>query len=214
MKNTLVAIVSLLSLTAGCKKGPDESAGKEVVAKIEALHQAMCACKDEACAKKLHAEMDDLDKSGAMKKPTDKQMSAVMESDRGFRDCEKSLVLDETGTLMLKQLTDGLKTAHEKAAKEYSGATMTCSLSTLADFKKTYAGVAGGAQAAFVKAYEDYCTTGMHLEAAEAAVKNAEATKDCGSPNITLAEIKLKDVPGGLEKLAPLEARWTAAGCH
>jgi hypothetical protein len=213
VKTTTFGSILLLSLStlAGCSKSNNEAAGAEVVAKVEQLHQAMCACKDADCAKKLQDEMDGLGKSGAMKKPTDKQMSAVMESDRGFRDCAKKLVLDEPGQLQLKQLKDGLAKAHEKAAKEYSGATLACSPSDIASFKKTYSGVAEGAEAAFVKEYEEYCTTGLHLEAAEAAVKAAEESKDCGSPNITLAEIKLKDAPGGTEKLAPLKERWAKA---
>lgn len=205
------SVVAVLAF--GCGKGGGDE-GKAVVDKVEALKQSMCACKDEACATKVQGEMDAFMNSGAIKKPTDKQMSAVMDSERGFRECAKSQLLDESGKLQLKQLEDGLKAARATAATEYSSALFKCSPGDIASFKKEYAGVAAGAKAAFVKEYEEYCTLGLHLEAAEAAVKAAEATKDCGSPNITLADVKLKDSPDGAAKLAPLKQRWTAAGCN
>jgi hypothetical protein len=205
--------LAVAALAVGCGKGAGDD-GKAVVDKAEAMHQAMCACKDEACATKLQGEMDAFMDSGAIKKPTDQQMSAFMDSERGFRECAKKHVLDESGKLQLKQLEEGLKEARAAAATEYSAALFKCSPEDAARFKKEYAGVAAGAKAAFVKEYEEYCTVGLHLDAAEAAVKVAEASKDCGSPNLVLAEVKLKEVPGGLEKLAPLKQRWTAAGCN
>ena len=216
MTKTLLLVLVL----AGCK---DE--GKEVIAKLADLEKAMCACADEACATKVRAEHKAYLEGGTMKKPSDKQMSEVMDIEHRIDACEQKFVLNESGTLQLKQMKKELAEAKEKVgAGKYVEAGFGCSKSSLESFKKDHGGIAASKPEikTFLDEYAAYCADGgMHIEAVNAVVTKAEAARaatptgsipECSSlADMTLAEVKLKEVPGGPEKLAPLKERLAKA---
>jgi hypothetical protein len=211
--------LTLVILLAACSK--DE--GKEVIAKLADFEKAMCACPDEACAKKVSAEHKAYLDGGAMKKPTDKQMNTVMDTEERIDQCEAKFVLSETGTMMLEGMKKELASAKEKvAAGKYVETSMSCSQLSVDQFQKNYGAIATTKPEikAFLDEYSAYCKDGMHLEAVTALVTKAEAARAdtveahlqaCQTSVMTFAEIKLKDVPGGPEKLAPLKERFAKA---
>lgn len=214
MKKLLV-----LLLIVACK---DE--GKEVLAKLADFEKAMCACPDEACAKKVRAEHEAYTSGGAMKKPSDKQMSEVMDIERRIDTCEGKYVMSESATMALDNMKKDLASAKEKvAAGKYVETSMSCSPSALESFQKSYGAIAASKPEikTFLDEYAAYCKDGgMHIEAVTAVVTKAEAARaatptgsipECSSADLTLAEVKLKDVPGGPEKLAPLKERYAKA---
>ncbi|MDB4960274.1 MAG: hypothetical protein JWP01_273 [Myxococcales bacterium] len=223
MKTNVLAAVFAVVL-GGC--GSKGGGGDEVIAKVGELEKSMCACADEACAKKVREEHAAYVKGGAMKKPTDKQMSTVMDTERKIDACEAKFVLSETGTMSLDQLKKGLASAKQKvAAGQYAQAGFDCSPSSADSFRKDYGAFAESKPdiKAFLDEYGAYCKEGMHIEAATTLATKAEASRtatptgsipECGSPDVTLAEVKLKDVAGGPEKLAPLKARYDKACGH
>ena len=214
MTKTLLLVLVL----AGCK---DE--GKEVIAKLADLEKAMCACPDEACAKKVRAEHKAYLDGGAMKKPTDKQMSTVMDTEERIDNCEAKFVLSETGTMSLENMKKELASTKEKvAAGKYVETSMSCSQLSVDQFQKNHGAIAATKPEikAFLDEYSAYCKEGMHLEAVTALVTKAEAPRAdtveahvqaCQTSVMTFAEINLKDVPGGPEKLAPLKERFAKA---
>lgn len=212
--------LTLLFLLAACSK--DE--GKEVIAKLADLEKAMCACADEACAAKVRAEHKAYLDGGAMKKPTDKQMNEVMDIEHRIDACEGKFVLSESGTMALDNMKKDVASAKEKvAAGKYVETSMSCSKSSLEMFQKSHGAIAASKPdiKAFLDEYKAYCVDGgLHLEAVTAVVTKAEAARaatptgsipECSSADMTLAEVKLKDVPGGPEKLAPLKERYAKA---
>jgi hypothetical protein len=219
--------MSLLAVLAislgGCSKG---GGGDEVLAKLAGFEKSMCACADEGCAKTVRAELEAYEKGGAMKKPSDEQMKTVMDTSHKIDACEAKFVLSEAGTMSLDQLKKGLASAKQKvAAGQYAQAGFDCSPTSADSFRKDYGAFADSKPdiKAFLDEYSAYCKEGMHIEAATTLATKAEASRtatptgsipECGSPDVTLAEVKLKDVPGGPEKLAPLKARYDKACGH
>ena len=216
-KFPLLAVVAL-GLGCGSKGG-----GSDVVAKLAELEKAMCACADEACAKKVADEHDKYVDSGVMKKPSDEQMKTVMDTERRIEACQAKYLLSEAATKQLDALKNDLAAAKKKvAAGTYTEAGFSCSESSLASFRKSYGAIADTKPEikTFLDEYAAYCKEGMHLEAVTAVVTKAEAARaktpegsipECSSPDITLAKVKLKDVAGATEKLAPLEERYAKA---
>ena len=215
MKKTLV----LLLVLASCK---DE--GKDVIAKLAGFEKAMCACTDEACATKVRAEHKAYLDGGAMKKPTDKQMSEVMDIEHRIDECDAKYVMSEPAKMSLDAMKKDLASAKEKvAAGKYVEAGFGCSPSSLESFQKSYGAIAASKPEVktFLDEYTVYCKDGgMHIEAVTAVVTKAEAARattptgsipECSSADMTLAEVKLKDVPGGPDKLAPLKERYAKA---
>jgi hypothetical protein len=216
MKTLTLLIVVVL---AGCK---DE--GKEVLDKLGEYEKAMCACPDEACAKKVRAEHDKYLDRDTKRKPTDKQMSTVMDIEERIDTCEGKFVLNESGTMQLDALKKELADAKEKVTTgKYVEAGFACSKSSLEMFQKNHGAIAASKPEikTLIDEYTAYCVAGgMHIEAVTAVVTKAEAARattptgsipECSSADMTLAEVKLKDVPGGPEKLAPLKERYAKA---
>lgn len=203
----------------GCGKG----GGDEVLGKLAGFETAMCACTDEACAKKVREEHAAYLKGGAMKKPTDEQMKKVMDHEHKIDACEAKFVLGDTGAKALDALKSGLASAKQKvAAGKYTDATWDCSDSSVQSFRKNHGAIAESKPEVrtFLDEYAAYCKDGIHLEAATALVTKAEASRaatptgtllECSSPDMVLAEVKLKDVAGGPAKLAPLKERYAKA---
>ena len=218
---TKLAFAVFVIMIAGC--GSKDADGKAVLDKLADFEKRMCACTDEACAKKVRAEHAEYLKGGTMKKPTDKQMSTVMDTEHKIDACEAKFVLSESGAKQLESLKTSLATAKEKlAAGKYVDAGMDCSDFSVNLFRKNHGAIAESKPdiKAFLDEYTAYCKEGIHLEAATAAVTKVEAARtatptgtlpECVSADMTMAEIKLKDVPGGAEKLAPLKERYTKA---
>lgn len=218
MTKTLVLVV----LLAGCSK---DSGGKEVLAKLAEFEKAMCACPDEACATKVRAEHKAYVDGGAMKKPTDEQMSKVMDTERAIDTCEAKFKLSEAGTMSLDNMKKELASAKELvAAGKYMETGMSCSPRSADQFQKDYGAIMASKPdiKTFVDEYRAYCGEGMHVEALTAVVTKAEAARaatptgsipECssGSGMFTLAGVKLKEVPGGPEKIAPLQERFKKA---
>ena len=206
---------------AGC--GSKEDEGKAVLAKLADLEKSMCACTDEACAKKLREEHDAYLKGGTMKKPTNEQMKTVMDTEHKIDACEAKFVLSESGAKQLESLKTSLASAKQKvAAGKYTDAGFDCSDFSVDMFRKNHGAIAESKPdiKAFLDEYTAYCKEGLHLEAATAAVAKVEAARtatptgslpECISADMTLAELKLKDAPGGAEKLAPLKERFAKA---
>ena len=125
--------------------------------------------------------------------------------------------------MRLESMKTGLASARQNvAAGKYVAAGFDCSDSTLQSFLKDFGAIAETKPdiRAFLDDYAVYCKDGMHLEAATALVTKAEASRattptgtipECGSPDLKLAEVNLKDSPGGTEKLAPLKERYAKA---
>jgi hypothetical protein len=219
--NRMSLAVVVAMVVGGCSKG---GGGDEVLAKVAGFEKAMCACADEACAKKVHDEHEAYVKGGAMKKPSDEQMKTVMGTEHKIDACEAKFVLSDVGAMSLDQLKKGLASAKQKvAAGKYVEAGFDCS--DTSSFRKDHGAIAETKPEikAFLAEYEPYCKEGMHLEAATALVTKAEASRaatptgsipECGSPDLTLAEVKLKDVPSAAEKLGPLKDRYAKACGH
>ena len=219
---TRILLVAAVALAFGaCKK---EDGGAAVLAKLTDFEKQMCACTDEACAKKVRADHDAyLDKDGAMKKPSDKQMSQVMDTEHKIEACEGKFVLSEAGTKALEALKTGLATAKQKVADgKYAEAGFDCSEMSAQSFRKSYGAYADSKPEikAFLDEYTAYCREGMHLEAAATLAAKAEASRastpqgtipEASKPDMTLAEVKLKDVPGAAEKLKPIKERYDFA---
>ncbi len=215
MKN-LWAVVVLVLAACGSKDG-----GSEVLAKLADFEKQLCACTDEACAKKVAAEHETYTKGGAMKKPSDEQMKTVMATERRIDACEAKFVLSESGTKELEALKTGMAGAKEKlAAGKYSEAMFGCSDSSLKSFERDHGAIASTKPEikAVLDEYRTYCGEGIHLEAATTAVTKAETARaatpkgyisECMSPDMTLAEMKLKTT--GADKLAPLKDRFSKA---
>ena len=221
MKTISIGLV-LAFVLAGCGKKTD--GGAEVLAKLEGFEKSVCACADEACAKKLHDEHEAYLKGGAIKKPTDKQMETVMDIEHKIEACEKKFILSELGAKMLDEMKTELVEAKKKVAEgKYSEASFGCGMS-IDHFKKEYGAIAESKPdiKTFLDEFTGYCKEGMHIEAVTAAATKAETARtatptgsipECSAVDVTLAEVKMKDVPGGPEKIAPLKARFDAA-CH
>jgi hypothetical protein len=205
----------------GC--GSKDADGKAVLAKLADFEKRMCACTDEACAKKVRAEETEYLKGGTMKKPTDEQMKTVMDTEHKIDACEAKFVLSDSGAKQLESMKTGLAAAKQKvAAGKYTEASADCSEFSIDMFRKNHGAIAESKPdiKAFLDEYTAYCKEGMHVEAATAAVTKVETARaatptgtlaDCVSADIVLAEVKLKDVAGGAEKLAPLKARFAKA---
>ena len=214
----MIKTLVLVMVLAGCSK---DSGGKEVLAKLADLQKAMCACPDEACAAKVRAEHKAYLDSGAMKKPTDKQMSTVMDTERAIDACEAKFVLSEAGNMSLANMKKELASAKELVASgKYMETGMSCSPMSADQFQKDYGAIMATKPdiKAFVDEYRAYCGEGMHIEAVTAVVTKAEAARaatptgsipECsaGTGVLTLAKVKMKDSP----KLAPLEERYAKA---
>jgi hypothetical protein len=218
---TRLALLAVLVIASGgCSKG---GGGDEVLAKLAGFEKSMCACADEACAKTVRAELGAYEKGGAMKQPSDEQMKTVMATEHKIDACEAKFVLSEAGTMALDQLRKGLASAKQKvAAGQYAQAGFDCSTMSADSFRRDHGAIAESKPEikAFLDEYGPYCKEGMHLAAATALVTRAETSRaatptgvipECSSPDLILAEVKLKGVPGAAEKLAPLKARYATA---
>jgi hypothetical protein len=218
---TRILLVAAVVVALGaCKK---EDGGEAVLAKLADFEKQMCACTDEACAKKVRADLDAYEKGGAMKKPSDKQMSKVLDTEHKIETCEGKYVLSETGAKSLELMKAGLATAKQKVAEgKYADAGFDCSVNSAESFRREYGAYADSKPdiKAFLDEYIAYCREGMHLEAATALAAKAEASRkttpkgsipEASKPDISLAEVKLKEVPGAAEKLKPIKERYEIA---
>ena len=214
-------VAGLIVALGACKK---EDGGGVVLAKLADFEKQMCACADEGCAKQVRGELDAyLQKDGAMKKPSDKQMSQVMATEDKIEACEGKYVLSAAGTRALEALKTGLASAKQKVAEgKYAEAGFDCNEMSAQSFRKDHGAYADSKPdtKAFLDEYTAYCREGMHLEAAAALAAKAEASRsatpqgaipEASKPDIALAEVKLKDVPGGPEKLKPIKERYELA---
>lgn len=210
----------LAMMAIGCKKSGND--GSAVVAKIQAFEQAMCACSDEACATKVRSDLDAFEKTGAIAKPTDQQMSAVVKSQDAIAQCEHKYILDDPGKQQLDALRKGLADARAQAAAGHlTEATFACSVSDLDRFAHTYSAFAARPDIApLVTEYRTYCTTGMYLESATKDVEKAETDhaaspharpETCASPAMAMAGVKLAKDADAMQKLSDLKDRLAKA---